>query len=109
MSRDLLRRVARARIAQTSVSLLGSQVLLGVSGIIAARTLGPSGRGIVVGVGVWMGFLPWLFLLGMNAALGVRIAHKPRDIGIGLGSALVYLAIVGVPIAIGAAFVVPRI
>ena len=108
-ARELLRRLARARVVHTSGALMLSQVLLGVSGIVAARALGPSGRGIVVGIGAWMGIVPWLWLLGMNSALGVRVAQRPRDVRIATTSALVFLAIVGVPVAIAAAFVVPRI
>jgi O-antigen/teichoic acid export membrane protein len=86
-----------------------SQVLLGVGGVIVARALGPEGRGVVVGIGAWMAFFPLLWLLGMNAALGVRVAEAPRDVGIATGTALTYAFVVGIPVAVGAAVLAPRL
>jgi O-antigen/teichoic acid export membrane protein len=107
--REPLDRLVRSRVAQTSAALTISQVLLGASGIVAARALGPSGRGIVGGVVAWMTFFPSLWLLGMNSALGIRVAQRPRDIRTAAASALAYAAIVGFPVALAGAFIVPRI
>jgi O-antigen/teichoic acid export membrane protein len=107
--RELPRRVLRSRVAQTSGALILSQVLLGVGGVVAARALGPAGRGTVTGILSWMVAVPSLVLLGMNTALGVRVAQRTNDLGIASASALAYLAIVGVPIAVVSGLVVPEI
>jgi O-antigen/teichoic acid export membrane protein len=105
----LFRRLIHSRVAQTSGALIVSQVLLGVGGVVAARALGPAGRGTVAGIVSWMVAVPSLVLLGMNTALGVRVAQRASDLGIAAASALAYLGIVGVPIALLSALVVPEI
>ncbi len=104
-----LRLVGQSRVVQTSIALIVSQVLLGVSGVVAARALGPSGRGVVAGVASWAGLLASLFLLGMNTSLGVRVARRSQDVGVASATALAYLALVGLPVAAVAAVTVPLI
>lgn len=105
----LASRIFKSRVGQTSGALILSQVLLGVSGLIAARALGPSGRGEVAGIIAWMGFIPALALLGMNTALAVRVAERADQLGRACATAVVYTALVGVPVAAIAAIVVPDV
>jgi antigen flippase len=108
-ARERLAHGMRAPVARTSAALLLSQVLLGVAGIVAARILGPDGRGIVVGVTAWMGMLPVVFLLAMQRALAVRVASAPRELGSVAGSLIAYVVVVGLPVGIGAALLVPHL
>lgn len=106
---QLLRRVIRSRVAQTSGALLVSQIVLGVGGVVAARALGPAGRGVATGIVSWVVTVPAFAMLGMNTALGVRVAQKVADLGTASASALAFLGIVGSPVALVAALFVPPV
>jgi O-antigen/teichoic acid export membrane protein len=108
-SSRLLRRVVRSRVAQTSGALIVSQIVLGLGGVVAARALGPAGRGVATGIVSWMVAVPAFAVLGMNTALGVRVAQKVTDLGTASVSALAFLGIVGVPVALLSALFVPPI
>jgi O-antigen/teichoic acid export membrane protein len=109
MKIDRLLRVRKLPVAQLSGSLLLSQILLGIGGVVAARALGPSGRGVVIGITFWMALIPALGLLGMNSALGVRVARRPDEVKLAIANALVYVVTVGFALALVSTFVVPRI
>lgn len=101
------RRFGGSAVTQTSAALVLSQVFLGLAGVIAARALGPTGRGIVVGVTTWMGTLPAILLLGMNTSLQVGVAEGRRSTGQAAANALAFLVICGIPAGLIAAVVVP--
>jgi O-antigen/teichoic acid export membrane protein len=95
-------------VGGTSVSLLAEQVLLGVAGVLAARALGPTGRGVVTAVLAWPLLLGWLSLIGINTAASVRHGGGRRDgLPTTLGNALVHSVVVGSVVAIAAIAVIP--
>jgi len=95
-------------VGSTTIALVASQVLMAVAGVLAARSLGPSGRGVVAAVISWPILIGWLSLLGINTAASVRIAGGHRsDLGTTLGTAVAHSIVVGGVVTLGAMFVVP--
>lgn len=100
-------------LSRRGVAALGSttvlcQVLIGVAGIVAARGLGPEGRGIVGGVLIWAQTLPYLALAGMNSSVTVRVARAPTSgTGVAMGNALAYSALAGGLFLVPALLVIP--
>jgi O-antigen/teichoic acid export membrane protein len=88
--------------------LFASQAMLGLSGVLAARGLGPAGKGIVTAVTTWPMMLGYLSILGLNNSVTVRIAQKHRE---GLPSTLAtivaYSLVAGGIVALGAVAVIP--
>lgn len=98
----------RGALLWTSGALLTSQVLMALAGVVAARALGPSGKGIVTGVLVWPTVLSALALIGIPAALSVRVAASPSaNLPTALGAALAHALGVGVTLALVARVIVP--
>jgi O-antigen/teichoic acid export membrane protein len=93
-------------VLSTSAVIVASQLLMAVAGVVAARSLGPSGRGIVTGILVWSQLLTWLSVFGMNTATSVRVSagDNPRR---ALGNAVAYTAVVGGILAVVAVATVP--
>jgi O-antigen/teichoic acid export membrane protein len=81
---------------------------MAVAGVLAARELGPAGRGIVTAVVSWPILLGHLSLVGMNTAASVRIARGQRAaLSTTLGTAAVHSVAVGGVVAVGAIVLIP--
>jgi O-antigen/teichoic acid export membrane protein len=81
---------------------------MGVAGVVAARELGPSGRGVVTAVVTWPVLLGYLSLVGMNTAASVRIARGRRAaLATTLGSAAVHSVVIGGAVALAATVLIP--
>lgn len=101
-------RPPRRGVAAVGSTVIASQILVGVAGIVAARNLGPAGRGIVAGVLIWAQTLPYLALAGLNSSLTVRVASGASNgLGTVIGSALAYSTAAGVVVLIPALIVIP--
>jgi O-antigen/teichoic acid export membrane protein len=98
------------RVLHTGGASLTSQLMFALGGIIAAHALGPGGRGTVVGILAWLGLIPSIALVGLDAAIAVTVAQDPRKaLRTALGNGLVYCTVVGVVSAVAMMIVVPRI
>jgi O-antigen/teichoic acid export membrane protein len=91
----------------TTVALIASQVAMGVSGVLAARTLGPEGRGVVTAVLAWPMILGWFSLAGLNLSATVRTAGTRAGLTTTLGNALAHSLVVGGAVSIVAIALVP--
>lgn len=95
-------------VGGTTLALLTAQVLMAVAGVLAARELGPSGRGVVAAVCSWPLILGWLSVIGVNTAASIRVATGQRDaLPTTLGTAVVHSAVVGGVVMLGAIVVIP--
>lgn len=86
--------------ADTAVTAATNSVLaaLGmVSGILAARLLGPHGRGELAAIQTWPGFMANLAMLGMPEALVYFSARRPEQAGRYLSTAIVLVLISSMP------------
>jgi stage V sporulation protein B len=100
----------RRHVASTTATLIASQLLIAIAGVIASRELGPSGRGVVTGVLAWGQAIPLFAVAGLNSALLVRVAEAPiTDVREALGNALAYAFGIGGTIALAAALIVPGV
>lgn len=101
-------RGAMRGVGSVGSSIVLSQVLIAAAGVLAARSLGPSGRGIVAGVLIWGQTLPYFALAGVNSSLTVRIARDPaKELATALGSAVVYSLGAGVLILLPSLLIIP--
>jgi O-antigen/teichoic acid export membrane protein len=87
--------LTRGRILATGTSLLIWQLSTALSGIIVARALGPSGKGIVAAALVWPQSAAWVLLLGLNTASSVRASESRGALDHLLGNAVLYSIGVG--------------
>jgi O-antigen/teichoic acid export membrane protein len=95
------------RLAGTTSALVVAQVALALSGIVATRSLGPDGRGVVTAVVTWTQMLAWISLGGVNSAISVRVAaRRDRSVADALGNAVAYSLVVGIVAAVVGALVV---
>jgi O-antigen/teichoic acid export membrane protein len=95
-------------VGGTTLALFAAQVMMAVAGVLAARELGPAGRGIVAAVLSWPIILAYLSLVGLNTAASIRVAGGQRDaLGTTLGSAVVHSVVVGGVVMLGAIVVIP--
>ena len=95
-------------VVSTSSVLILSQVLMAVAGVIAARQLGPSGRGVVTAVLAWAQIIPLFAVGGLNIAFLVRIAEeRTHDARSALGNAAAYAGVVGTVVTPAAVLIVP--
>ena len=104
-----LRASSHARsVGGTAFALLVCQALMALAGVLAARQLGPAGKGIVAGVTAWPMMLAYLSLLGINSSATVRIAQKRREgLATTLGSAVAYSLVAGGLVSIVAIAAIP--
>src|SRR5665811_932617 len=72
----LLGRPSRS-VTGISASLLASQLVSAATGIMSARWLGPSGKGLVAAATTWGQLLGWIAGLGVAVAIQVRVAEAP--------------------------------
>ncbi len=93
----------RRRLVSTlglAFAIGGSQIVLAATGVLTARWLGPSGKGLVAGASSWAQALGWLGSLGVAVATQVRVARVREEdrrlaIGSALGNGLVYSLLAG--------------
>jgi hypothetical protein len=64
-------------LAGVGSSLVGAQVVMAVTGLLSARWLGPSGKGLVAAASTWGQLLGWFAGIGLGFAIQVRIAEEP--------------------------------
>lgn len=114
--RASLRTLKRSSVIWASGSLLASQALMAVYGVVTARPLGPSGKGIVTSILTWNQLLAWGSVAGLSTALGVGVASAGEGepsldavrealgsavaVTVGLGAVLVALASLVLPSAL---------
>src|SRR6202030_2462068 len=72
----------------TAATNIALAVLGMVSGILAARLLGPHGRGELAAIQTWPSFIASLAMLGMPEAVVYYSARAPSTAGRYLGSAV---------------------
>jgi O-antigen/teichoic acid export membrane protein len=95
-------------VGGTTVALIAAQVTMALAGVLAARELGPAGRGIVTAVISWPMLLGHLSLVGLNVAASVRVARgRGAAVPTTLASALVYSVLVGGAVTLGAIVLIP--
>jgi len=109
---DLLGRPSRS-ITGISASLLASQLIMAATGVMSARWLGPSGKGLVAAASTWGTLLGWFAGLGVAVAIQVRVAEAPatdKDSATttALGNGLLFSALAGTSIGLIAFFPVAR-
>jgi O-antigen/teichoic acid export membrane protein len=95
-------------VGSTTLALVGAQVMMAVAGVLAARELGPAGRGVVTAVVSWPILIGHLSLVGLNTAASLRIASGQRvALTRTLGSAAVHSVVVGVAVTLVAILLIP--
>jgi O-antigen/teichoic acid export membrane protein len=95
-------------VGGTTVALIAAQVTMGVAGVIAARELGPAGRGVVTAVMSWPVLLGWISIAGLSKAASVRVARmQGAALATTLGSAVAYSLVIGGAVALGAIALIP--
>jgi O-antigen/teichoic acid export membrane protein len=93
-------RSASALAANTILTVATNLLLAAVgmvSGIVAARLLGPHGRGELAAIQTWPSFIATLAMLGMSEAIVYHSARKPSEAGRYLASAVVVALVSSVP------------
>src|SRR5262245_42439300 len=70
--------------ANASMALIGL-----LTGVLAARLLGPEGRGQLAAIQIWPTFIATIAMLGLPESLVFYSAKKPAEAGRYLGSAVV--------------------
>jgi O-antigen/teichoic acid export membrane protein len=107
-----MRRIAGAKssgfaIIQTVLANFGVLVLNIVSGIITARTLGPSGRGSLAAILMWPQFLAYGLSLGVPVASVYWLRRRPDDARQIVGTGLLLSAVLGTAAAVVGYVVIP--
>jgi len=87
-------------VGGVGAGLVAAQVIMAITGLLSARWLGPSGKGLVAAASTWGQLLGWFVGLGLGFAIQVRIAEEPDTnkhsaMSTALGNALLYVACVG--------------
>lgn len=98
----------------TGAAMLVGQFLLAAHGILAARLLGPAGKGLVTALTSWGQVLGWIAIAGLNTAGSVRLARLPtaskqqqEDLRAVLGNAVAFGVVAGGSVALCAALILP--
>lgn len=100
----------RSYVANTALNAAANIVLAGlgmVSGVLAARLLGPHGRGELAAIQTWPGFIGSLAMLGMHDALAYYSAGSPSEAGSYLASAMVVALASSLPFMVLGYLVMP--
>jgi O-antigen/teichoic acid export membrane protein len=110
--RRLIRRIAGAKssgfaIIQTVLANVGVLVLNIISGIITARTLGPSGRGALAAILMWPQFLAYGLSLGVPVASLYWLKRRPDDAQQIVGTGMLLSAVLGTVAAVVGFFIIP--
>jgi O-antigen/teichoic acid export membrane protein len=73
----------------------GVLVLNFVTGLVVARSLGPSGRGEIAALFTFVQLLCWFAGLGLGEALTYRVARRPEEAPRVLGTAIALVVVLG--------------
>jgi antigen flippase len=100
-------------LAEVGTSLVVAQLVMAVTGLLSARWMGPSGKGLVAAASTWGQLLGWFVGLGLGFAIQVRIAeerdkNKHSAMASALGNGLLYSACVGTFTGVIGFFVLSR-
>ena len=88
----------------------GALALFGLTtGILAARLLGPSGRGELAAIQLWANFIAMIATLGLSEALVYFSARRTDYTGRYLGSAVVLSALAGIPLCAATCIYMPTL
>jgi O-antigen/teichoic acid export membrane protein len=111
LERNLRPSILMGQSAVAIATSFGIQMLNIVSGVVTARLLGPSGKGILTAVILWPGLLAGLGALGITDALVFFTAQRTASdkamttaaIGLALGQSIVIMVVgaVAIPLALG--------
>jgi len=106
-----LRVYAQAPFVANTAITLGTNLAIGlegaISGIMAARLLGPEGRGELAAIQAFSGFVAAFATMGMVEAVVYYSAREPQKAGSYMVSAATIALVASVPILSTAYFVVP--
>ncbi len=112
-------RLERAWRRARAIGRFGSDVLLTVAtnvllamvglftGVLAARLLGPTGRGELAAIQMWPSFIATMAMLGLPEALVYFCAREPDRAGRYLGSAVTLALVSSLPFTTAGYFLVP--
>jgi O-antigen/teichoic acid export membrane protein len=111
--KTLVRRFVNARSAATAVvqTAVASVAVQGVniaSGVLIARTLGPSGRGALTAIIMWPQFLAYGLSFGIPVASVYWLKRRPEEANRLAGAAFVLSLVLGVAAAIVGFFIIPH-
>jgi len=88
-------RTSLGALLQTGFSNVLIQGLYAVSGIISARALGPSGRGMLAAIIMWPQFLSYLLTIGIPASSVYNVRRDPAHRSTYAAAAMAISAIMG--------------
>lgn len=94
------RRLFRKHVAVTLAANVAIAVMGFTSGVLAARLLGPSGRGELAAIQTVSGLLATLATLGLPEAVVLYCARDPKNAGRYVSSALILGLLVCVPLLV---------
>ncbi len=101
-------RSAATAVVQTAVASVAVQGLNIVSGVLIARTLGPSGRGALTAIIMWPQFLAYGLSLGVPVASVYWLKRRPEDASRLAGAAFLLSVLLGVAAALIGFIVIPH-
>ena len=109
----LLQRIVQAKssvlaIVQTIVANVGIQCANIAAGVIAARTLGPAGRGSLTAITMWPQFLAYALTLGVPLASVYSIRKQPEQASSRAGAALLLSLLLGILASLVGFVVIPH-
>lgn len=96
-----------SRVALTLLTNLAIGFLALVSGLLAARSLGPLGRGELAAIQTWPTFLATVAMLGIPEALVYYSARQSKTSGRLLGTSILVALITGVPFILAGYLLMP--
>ncbi len=96
-----------AAIAQTVVANAGIQAVNIVSGVLAARTLGPAGRGSLTAITMWPQFLAYALTFGVPIAFVYNIKRRPELQSALTGAAILLSLVFGALASVVGFLVIP--
>jgi O-antigen/teichoic acid export membrane protein len=102
------RRTTTRAVAKTVGSRLGWILISGVTGMITARALGPSGRGALAAMIMWPVFLAGVLTLGLPSALiyQIRVAEETDRASL-FTTSTILAALIGGLACVGGALILP--
>ena len=97
------------RVVITMLTNLGLAVLALITGLLAARSLGPTGRGELAAIQTWPTFLATVAVLGIPEALVYLSARESKSANRLLATALLITTITSIPFVIAGYFILPYV
>jgi antigen flippase len=111
LNRNSSRMRGATTFEENTVLTIGANAVLGVegalSGVMAARLLGPGGRGELAAIQTFSGFVAAVAILGMIEAVVYYCARDPQRAGRYIASAVTIALVTSIPILFGAYFLIP--